>query len=359
LRLAFLPILIACFALLPGAQSVSPPPDGGYPSGNTAEGTNALFSLTTGVWNTALGYQALNQNTDGYENTAAGVRALFSDTTGGLNTAIGVNALYSNTIGHANTATGFGALFRHTTGNGNTAIGSTALHYNTTGNANTAVGDTTLFGNSSGSNNTALGSGAGNGVATASNVIAIGAHGENVSNTCYIGNIFGVTSAGATAVYVNSLGKLGTVVSSRRFKDEIKAMDKASEAILALKPVTFRYKQEIDPGRSPQFGLVAEDVEKVSPDLVVRDADGKVNTVRYEAVNAMLLNEFLKEHRKNEEQEKTIAELKSGMTALAATVKEQASQIQKVSAHLEASKFATGRIRRGEPAPQVVDNNNQ
>ena len=127
-----------------------------------------------------------------------------------------------------------------------------------------------------------------------------------MSNTCYIGNIFGVTSALGTAVYVNSLGKLGTVVSSRRFKDEIQPMDKASEAILALKPVTFRYKEEIDPGRSPQFGLVAEDVEKVNPDLVVRDGEGKVNTVRYEAVNAMLLNEFLKEHRKVEELEATI-----------------------------------------------------
>jgi hypothetical protein len=140
----------------------------------------------------------------------------------------------------------------------------------------------------------------------------------------------------------------------------------SSEAILALKPVTFRYKQEIDPKGIPQFGLVAEEVEKVNPDLVVRDADGKVYTVRYEAVNAMLLNEFLKEHRKNEEQEKTIVELKSGMTALAATVKEQSAQIQKVGAQLataspsrgglEASKFAIGRIRRGGTAPQVVNN---
>jgi hypothetical protein len=178
-----------------------------------------------------------------------------------------------------------------------------------------------------------------------------------VSNTCYIGNIFGVTSAGATAVYVNSLGKLGTVVSSRQFKDEIKPMDKASDAILALKPVTFRYKQEIDPGRSPQFGLVAEDVEKVNPDLVVRDAEGKVNTVRYEAVNAMLLNEFLKEHRKVEEQDVAIVRLKQDfgtkiaqqakqIEALVATVNEQAAQIQKVSAQLEASK----------PAPKVVVN---
>jgi hypothetical protein len=178
-----------------------------------------------------------------------------------------------------------------------------------------------------------LGIDAGFGVTTADHVICIGDDvlGENVANTCYIGNIFGVTSAGATAVYVNSLGQLGTVVSSRRFKDEIKLMDKDSEAILALKPVTFRYKQEIDPTRSPQFGLVAEDVEMVNPDLVVRDGEGKVNTVRYDAVNAMLLNEFLKDHRKNEEQEATIARQQKQIEALT-------EGLQKVSAQLEASK---------------------
>jgi methyl-accepting chemotaxis protein len=160
------------------------------------------------------------------------------------------------------------------------------------------------------------------------------------------GNIFGATSTGGTAVFINASGQLGTLTSSKRFKEEIKAMDKASEALLALKPVTFRYKKEIDPTRTSQFGLVAEDVEKVNPDLIVRDTEGKPYTVRYEAVNAMLLNEFLKEHRKNEEQQATIAQLKSGMEALTATVKEQAAQIQKVSAQLEASK----------PAPQVVNN---
>ena len=141
-------------------------------------------------------------------------------------------------------------------------------------------------------------------------------------------------------------GKLGALVSSRRFKDEIKPMEQASEVIYQLKPVSFRYKPEIEPARPLGFGLIAEDVEKVNPALVLPDKDGKPFTVRYDQVNAMLLNEFLKEHRKNEEQEKTIAELKSGMTALAATVKEQASKIQKVSAQLEASK----------PAPQVVNN---
>jgi hypothetical protein len=152
-----------------------------------------------------------------------------------------------------------------------------------------------------------------------------------------------VTGAG---VFVNPSGQLGTLPSSQRFKDDIKPMDKASEAILALKPVTFHYKKELDPEGIPQFCLVAEDVEKVNPDLVVRDAEGKVNTVRYEAVNAMLLNEFLKEHRTVKEQGATIAGLKTEIAALAATVKEQAAQIQKVSAQLEASK----------PAPQVVNN---
>jgi hypothetical protein len=177
-----------------------------------------------------------------------------------------------------------------------------------------------------------------------SNRIRIGTRG--VHTATFIAGIREVTVASGVPVVVGPNGQLGTMTSSVRFKEGIKPMDKASELILALKPVTFRYKKDLDPDGIPQFGLVAEDVEKVNPDLVVRDAEGKVNGVRYEAVNAMLLNEFLKEHRKNDEQEKTIAELKSGMTALAATVKEQASQIQKVSAQLEASK----------PAPQVVNN---
>ena len=174
---------------------------------------------------------------------------------------------------------------------------------------------------------------------------------------------------------INGNGRLGTAPSSARFKDEIKPMDRASEAILALKPVTFRYKKELDPQGIPQFGLVAEEVEKVNPDLVARDDHDKPFTVRYEAVNAMLLNEFLKEHKKVEEQQATIAELKSTVAeqrkdfeaismqqhaeiqVLMASLKEQASQIQKVSAHIEIGKFATGRIRRGAHAPQLVLNN--
>ena len=195
--------------------------------------------------------------------------------------------------------------------------------------------------------NVALGAGAGLHATTGSNNVYIGAMqgvaGE--SNACYIASIFNQLASGGTQVFVNADGKLGTTPSSRRFKDDIRPMADASDAILALKPVTFHYKK--DPNAIPQFGLVAEDVEAIDPDLVVRDKEGQANSVRYEAVNAMLLNEFLKEHRTMEEQQKTIAELKSGMTVLAATVKEQAAQIQKVSAQFEARK----------PAPQVVENN--
>jgi len=201
------------------------------------------------------------------------------------------------------------------------------------------------------------------GVTDESNTIRIG----NVANqsATFIAGISGATVAGGVGVIVDSSGHLGTVVSSQRFKDEIKPMNKASEAILALKPVTFHYKKDLDPDGVPQFGLVAEEVEKVNPALVARDAQGKIFTVRYEAVNAMLLNEFLKEHRKVEEQEAMITELKSTVAqqqkesrstaaqqeneikALVATVKEQTAQIQKVSAQVELSK----------PEPRTVLNN--
>jgi hypothetical protein len=173
----------------------------------------------------------------------------------------------------------------------------------------------------------------------------LGVAGE--SNACYIASIFGQTSATGVPVLINSDNKLGTATSSARFKRDIHDMDKASEALFALRPVTFRYKEEIDPAGISQLGLVAEDVEKVNPDLIVRDKEGKPYSVRYDQVNAMLLNEFLKEHnafveeqRKVEAQEATIAELKAGMKTLTATVKQQASQIQKVSAQLEVSKAA-------------------
>jgi hypothetical protein len=411
------PVFVGCFAFSQITQAVIPPPDGGYPGGNTAEGQNALFSHTSGGFNTGVGFLSLRSNTTGSfntatgagtllantgdrntatgagallsnttgtQNTANGALALFSNTEGTLNTANGESALFSNTTGSFNTANGFGALFSNTTGRFNTANGSDALNRNTAGDSNTATGtsamqentigiqntadggaalasntvgtnntatgfqalrnNTTggfntagginaLVNNASGSSNTALGDSAGFGVTTADHVICIGANvqGENVSNTCYIGNIFGVTSTGGAGVFVNADGKLGTITSSVRFKEKIEPMDGASEVLHALKPVTYRYKKEIDPHGRSQFGLVAEDVEKVHPDLVVRDKAGKPYSVRYDQVNAMLLNEFLKEHR-------TVLELKEEIAALAATVKEQAAQIQKVCAQMEMSK---------------------
>ena len=323
---------------------------------NTATGSQALFSNTGGIGNTASGFQALLSNITGGTNTATGVNALLSNTNGDDNTANGVNALYNNTSGVQNTATGAAALYYNTTGNYNTAEGIEALEQNTTGNYNTASGFRALYSNTTGSGNIALGFNAGSGVTTASNVTAIGIAGQDVANSCYIGRIFGATSSGGTAVFINADGRLGTATSSKRFKEDIKPMNNASETLLALKPVTFRYKNEIDPQGTPQFGLVAEEVEKVNPKLVVRDKEGKVNTVRYEAVNAMLLNEFLKEHKKVEQLKATVAQQRNGMEVLATQLKEQTMQIQKVAAQIEMSKFATGRIRRGGPASRVVAN---
>ena len=308
---------------------------------NTANGYGALYRNTADR-NTANGFGALYKNTTGTDNTATGYEALFSNI-GSDNTANGSGALDLNTTGGANTAIGSAALQSNTGGNNNTAIGAGALSSNATATSNTAVGWSALSGNTTGFSNIALGAAAGVSVATANEVICIGTNvsGEDVSHSCYIGSIFGQTSSGGTSVYINSNGRLGTLTSSARFKKEIKPMDESSTAILALKPVTFRYKHEIDPKGIPQFGLVAEDVEAVNPDLVVRDKEGKVNTVRYEAVNAMLLNEFLKEHRKVEGQEATIAQMKKGMDTLVAHIKEQDSKIQKVSDRVEMSTAAT------------------
>jgi uncharacterized coiled-coil protein SlyX len=420
---------VACFALLPAAQAVVPAPDGGYPGGNTAEGQNALFSLTTGGYNTALGFFSLRSetvggfntaigagtllantaaentatgagallsnttgagntangafalfsNTTGFENTATGVfallrntasdntatgfEALFENTTGIQNTASGARALFNNTTGGGNTATGYHALVGNTEGDSNTANGDQVLANNTTGAGNTAIGNQALYHNTSGSYNVALNGGfnlttgnfnihiANDGVADESNTMRIGI----LQNRCFISGIREVTTGvpDAINVVIDSAGQLGTVSSSRRFKDDIKAMDQASEALLCLRPLTFHYKS--DHTARSQFGLIAEEVAEVNPDLVARDKNGEIYTVRYDQVNAMLLNEFLKEHKKVEAQRVRIAELNSrvakeetiiaqqqkGMEILAAQVKEQAAQIQKVSAHLEMSKPAT------------------
>jgi hypothetical protein len=459
-------LLIACFGFLPNAQAVSPPPDGGYPNNNTAEGDNALFSLTTGnnntavgfnalfsaTWcvdntavgsaalsngtggtfntaigasalfnnsggnNTAIGVFALNNNTYGGANTATGANALSGNTSGGnntatgadalplnatganntadgnqalrnnisgsFNTATGANALYSltsggnntatgvralggnsirntgsfntatgvdalnkNTMGHRNTANGVQALFNNTTGFKNSASGVYSLFYNTIGHDNIAVGNAALQYNTTGSFNIAVGSNAGGSLTTGSDNIDIGAVGvAGESDTMRIGTvhqtstfisgIYGAAIPGGVGVIIDSTGHLGTLLSSKRFKDGIKPIEKASEAILALKPVTFRYKRELDPHGIPQFGLIAEDVEKVNPDLVVRDAEGKVYTVRYEAVNAMLLNEFLKEHHR--------------VQALEEQVEELTASLQKVSAQIELSKTESQTVSNSE-----------
>jgi Chaperone of endosialidase len=340
---------------------------------NTAVGTDALVFNDSGNNNNALGAFALFNNFDGVSNTAVGTQALFSNTTGNFNTANGFKTLFSNTNGGSNVATGYQALVTNTTGGANTAHGFEALFSNTTGDNNTAIGVGALISNTTGNNNIALGVGAGQNLTTGNGNIDIGnsglvgedltiriGGGNGTQTRTFIAGIRGVTTGNndAIPVVIDSAGQLGTMSSSRRFKHEIKPMDDASEAIHALKPVTFQYK--IDKTNTPQFGLIAEEVAQVDPDLVVRDENGEIYTVRYDAVNAMLLNEFLKEHRKVEDLKEdfraTVAQQQKETAALAATVKEQASQIQKVSAQLEASKFATGRIRRGGPAPQVVNN---
>ena len=421
-------VALVWLASLSAGRAVSPPPDGGYDNYNTAEGANALFSLTTGnnntalgnnallkvsggsgntavgsgalsnnfaSNNTALGFQALLFNTNGQgnaavglnalvnnesgsDNTATGMDALFSNIRGGGNTATGISALYSNDSGNYNTATGIDALYYNTQGGYNTAtgffallsntydsdnttIGNQALDSNTIGTSNAAIGENTLSSNTIGNNNTASGTAAlyantsGNNNAalgykagyliTGSNNIVIGAGllgvageanttriGKSTQARTFIAGISGKTVPGTSAaVYINTNGQLGTIQSSARFKDNIKPMNNTSEAILKLKPVTFHYKQELDPEKIPQFGLIAEEVEKANPDLVVRDEEGNVTTVRYEAVNAMLLNEFLKAHCKVEEQEAAIAQLKASMAQQQAQIEALNATVQKVS----------------------------
>lgn len=409
-------ILIAGLALVRTSFAVDPPPDGGYPNENTAEGEDALFSLTSGTNNSAIGHDALYNNTTGFSNVANGHNALFSNTTGEGNTANGESALYSNTTNNFSTATGAFALFSTTTGGASTAdgafalyqntsgafnvaVGSYALYVNTTGFSNNAVGVNALFSNTAGLYNVAVGGGAVYGNTTGSRNIGIGGAtlsynrngsnnvalgdsaleelrdgtnniavgqkagvklmsgdwnvyvgniavkqesgtiriGDHTRNTnTYIAGISGVTVAGSVGVVIDSKGHLGTMTSSARFKSNIQPMAKTSEAILSLKPVTFRYKKELDPDSIPEFGLVAEDVAKVDPELVVRDDQGKPYSVRYEAVNAMLLNEFLKAHKKLEDQAKTGEVQAKEIAELRAALKQQADRMQELGTRLAA-----------------------
>jgi Chaperone of endosialidase len=387
---AVLLVNLTAVALSPTARAVDPPPDGGYPGNNTAEGDNALMRLTTGTDNTAVGFNALRRdmigtqntaigsqalsinvkgdgntaigfqamlNNHGFSNTATGARALLSNTPGAFgsyNSAYGAEALFSNRAGSFNTAAGQRALIgnldgnyntvsgylaaANTNGSKNTANGALAMLSNKDGNANTADGYNALR-NTTGNFNIGLGVNAGSNVTTGSHNIDIGNEGRaedsgqirmgtpGLHTATFITGIRGVTTANANAVpvVIDSAGQLGTVSSSARFKDQIEPMNSASEAIMELKPVRFHYKT--DKQNTPQFGLIAEEVAKVNPDLVVRDEDGEIYTVRYDAVNAMLLNEFLKEHKKVEEQGAMIAQQQKQIEALTATVQKVSDQI--------------------------------
>jgi hypothetical protein len=369
-----LPILLTfalvCFALVQNAQAVNPPPDGGYPGGNTAEGTAALLSLgPNGFNNTAIGFLSLKNTTQGDANTAVGAGALFSNRGQGQNTATGAGALF-NSNGENNTANGAFALYTNSIGSGNTAVGSNALYNNTvtyantaigygalfnnggdfgTAGGNTAIGFEALYNNTTGNSNIAVGSNAGFAVTTSSNVLCIGTQGANVDDSCYIANIW-QQPGGSQQVFVNADGKLGAQVSSRRFKDEIKPMEQSSEVIYKLRPVSFRYKPVIDPSRPSGFGLIAEDVDAVASDLVLRDKEGKPYTVRYDAVNAMLLNEFLKEHQAFVEEQRKVERLEKQVAALTAG-------LQKVSAELETNRAAPQTVRVSAVALRERKNN--
>lgn len=338
--------IFAGLLLLPTVKAVSPPPDGGYANQNTAEGEDALFSLTTGSHNTAIGFNALFSNTTGYDNTAIGYNALRDNTTGGSNVAIGAGTLPLDTTGGLNTAVGMRALNQNTTGQENTAIGFEALMNNTSGNLNVGIGPAVGGNLTTGSENILIGWGAGSTISDGSNNIVIGSPGRpGESSTIRIGSqirktyIAGISASAVNgmAVVVSNNGQLGVAPSSARYKTGLKSMGRGSEAVLSLRPVTFHYKEDLDPGGIPQFGLVAEEVAKVDPDLVMRDEQGKPFTVRYDAVNAMLLNEFIKEHRQVQELETMVLEQQAQIKAQTAALEKQARQIQQVSARLEAN----------------------
>jgi hypothetical protein len=365
--------LISC-GISSVARAVVPPPDGCYPSFTTAEGCGVLNSLITGSGNTGLGWRALFAdstgsfntgvgagalvlnngdsntalgtaalllNTTGERNTAVGAAALVFNGTGNANTANGAFALYNNTSGERNTAIGADALKANTTGGSNTANGDEALFSNTTGSENTATGDDALFGNteggsntangrnalfsvSTGSANTALGFAAGFFATTGNGNVYIGSGMSGIageSNHTYIRNINTTSVSGGGTDYVTinlTTGLLGHLSSSRRHKEDIQPMTDASETLYRLKPVTYRYKKEIDATQSLDYGLVAEEVAAVEPNLVACDKDGQIETVRYTAVNAMLLNEFLKARRQIDAQQKQIEALSAGLQKVTA-----------------------------------------
>ena len=332
-----IPLLLVCFALAPVAKASPPPKPEDRGNGNSAaENVSALNLSTTGSNNTAHGWFSLFNNTSGIDNTATGYQALFSNTTGINNTANGLSALLSNT-----------------TGSHNTAIGVDALRFNTTGDDNIALGLAAALTVATGTGNIHIGS---QGDSDDSETIRIGStfwYAPPVQTRAFIAGIRGVTTANADAlpVLIDSAGQLGTASSSHRFKKEIKPMDQASEAILALKPVTFHYKS--DATGTPQFGLIAEEVAEVNPHLVVRNADGEIYTVRYDAVNVMLLNEFLKEHRRVTQLRTTVAQQQDKFESKLAT---QQKQIEVLTAGLQK---VSDQIQLRKPPQRMAGNDRQ
>ena len=375
---AILTVLVS-LAVCQQMQAQNTPDPGSVGPLNTADGDHSLFSNTSGFGNSAFGWYALFANTDasfntavgagaldlnnGNDNTAVGGAALLLNTTGTDNTAVGVAALENNADGSENNALGAFALFANVSGffnnahgrnaltnntnSENNAFGDLAMENNTTGASNTAIGDDALRNNVDGSFNVAVGDEAGTGLgASVNNCIAIGAPGAGpfavLDNTCFIGSIFGqpVSDPGTqTAVFVDQFNVVGIFNSSRRYKHDIQPMDKTSEELYRLKPVTFKFNS--DWKGTTQYGLIAEEVAEVDPQLVVHGKNGEVTAVHYEQINNMLLNEFLKEHKKVQSLEVTVAQQQKGMEVLTAQLKEQAAQIQKVSAQVEMSKPAT------------------
>jgi hypothetical protein len=297
---------------------------------NTAYGTNALISNTTGTDNSAFGANALQQNMSGYSNTAIGWDALFFNSSGYNNTATGIAALEGNGGGIGNTATGVNALANNGDGRYNVAAGWNALYFNK-GDDNTAIGSFALQDNSSGRNNIALGVEAGFYLTTGSNNIEIGNQGnagegntirigvEGTQAATYIAGIFNATVTGGCQVVVASTGQLGCVTSSARYKRDVRDMADSSDKLMQLRPVSFLYKADETGAR--QYGLIAEEVEKVYPELVVHDADGKAETVAYHLLPPMLLNEVQKLARQLDQKDEQIAALERQVVEIEALVK--------------------------------------
>ncbi len=314
-----------------------------------ADGYQALYS-NNADYNVGVGYEALYSNTTGYANAAFGYAALLLNTTGYVNMALGAYALQSNTTGYFNSAIGADALYTNTTGFNNIADGVYALFYNTTGSYNSVLGVGALVNNTTGSGNIGMGYYAGNAITTGNNNIDIGNYvgqtGDNgvirigtvgTNTATYIAGISGVTASGGVAVYVNSNGQLGTLTSSRRFKSNIKGMGNVTDKLMDLRPVTFQYKDSAEQGEHHrQYGLIAEEVAKVYPDLVQYDKQGKPFTVYYHLLTPMLLNEAQKAHKQVESDHAEIAELKAKLvhqdTELAAMKKAQAEMREMIAA---------------------------